>query len=205
MEYAESVVLKDEREVDRRLAELELGPRFRLIAVARAALAAGANATPFHPANAFGTFSYQEGTFALRQEFVDFKRWQAKCLDGVEVIENETLRLRVAFANVDIACNDFRKPKPRSQKGAGSERTCLGNLFGHLPEFAPIEASGWNTFYLMADERAAVELTRPCISGGTFTAYPERLYLSTGEDWFDSANSDDQGSTDEFDPLVARK
>lgn len=201
----ESTTLREPWDVERRLAEVQLGPRFRLIEVTRAALSAAANATPFHPANAGGTLSYQEGTYALRDEFVDDDVWRLARPDGVEVIENNALKIRVAFANVDIACDDDRKPKPRSQKGAGAERTCIGNLFGRLPEYAPIQRDGWVTFYLMVDEKGAAELTRPVVKNGTFTAWPERLYLTDGVDLFGEPIIDEDDLTDEFDPQVIRK
>ena len=34
------------------------------------AIAASADATSFHPANSAGTFSYHQGTFGLRKEYV---------------------------------------------------------------------------------------------------------------------------------------
>lgn len=70
MGMVETVTWRDPWDVDRRLAELRLGPRARLLKVRSVAIAAGADATPFHPANAVGTFSYHHGTFALRNEFV---------------------------------------------------------------------------------------------------------------------------------------
>jgi len=140
------------------------------------AISASADATSFHPANAAGAFEYHYGTFAVRNEYVG-KIWRLERPDGVEAIVNEALKVRVVFANVDIACNDDLKPKPRSRKGAGAERVCVGNLFGSLPEFAPRQADGWATFYLMVDEGGAAELTRPVVKNNTFTAYIERNYL----------------------------
>ena len=56
----ETQVLKDQWDVDRRLAELDLR-RDVLLNVVRVALSEGAEATPFHAANAEGTFRYQYG------------------------------------------------------------------------------------------------------------------------------------------------
>ena len=99
------------------------------------------------------------------------------------------------------------KPKPRSRKGAGAERVCVGNnLFDSLPEFAPRQPDGWATFYLMVDERGAVELTRPVVKNNTFTAYIERNYLSNGDDLDrDSRRLLDDDIVDVFDPEVVRK
>lgn len=202
----ESIVRQEPRDVNRRLAELQVGPRPRLLEVARVAISAAAGATPFHASNAAGTYAYHEGTFALRDEFVDGVKWRAESPIGVEVISNNELKLRISFANVDVACDNFRKPKPRSKKGSGAERVCTGDLFGgNLPEYAPRPLAEWALYYLMVDERGAVELTRPVIRNDTFVAYPERIYLADGSDLFGEPIREDDDVPDNFDPLVIRK
>jgi hypothetical protein len=205
MSRVETVVRREPWEVSARLAELQLTVE-GLLRVRSIAIAASADATPFHPANAAGTFSYHFGTFALRKEYVG-KNWRLERPDGVEAIVNEKRKLRVVFANVDIACDDELKPKPRSRKGAGAERVCMGNLFVSLPEYAPAQPEGWVTFYLMVDPRGAVELTRPVVKNNTFTAWIERNYLSNGDDLdLDGKRlplNDD--IADGFDPEVVRK
>ena len=84
-----------------------------------AALAAAAEATPFFPANAAGTFAYFYGTQQLREQFVG-EDWRIDRTDGVETVVNETLNVKLGFQNVDLACNDENLPRPRSPKGAGS-------------------------------------------------------------------------------------
>ncbi len=144
MSMIETIILREPWDVDRRLAELHLGPLTRLLKVVAVAISAGADATAFHPANAAGTFSYQHGTWALRDEFVG-DAWLLDRPDGVEAIRNDATKVKVIFANVDVSCNDKQKPKPRSRKGAGAERvssgTCLArcrslrlaNPMGGLP------------------------------------------------------------------------
>ena len=153
----ETVIRREPFEVAARLAELQLGSVEQLLKVRSVAIAASADATAYHPANAAGTFAYHHGTFALRNEYVG-KVWRLDRADGVEAIVNGALKIRVIFSNVDIASNDEFGPKPRSRKGAGAERVCIGNLFGLLPGFAPRQPDGWATFYLMVDERGAAEL-----------------------------------------------
>ncbi|MFO1154616.1 MAG: hypothetical protein U1E42_13285 [Rhodospirillales bacterium] len=205
MSMVETVIRKELWDVGARLAELQLGTVERLLKVRSIAIAASADATPFHPANAAGTLAYQHGTFALRNEFVG-DVWRVDRLDGVEATVNDALRVRVVFSNVDVACSDSMKPRPRSHKGAGAERVCMGNLFGSLPEFAPRPRDEWATFYLMVDESGAAELTRPVVERGTFTAYLERNYLSNGDDLNRSALSlHDGDAADGFDPAVVRK
>jgi len=126
----------------------------------------------------------------------------------VETIRNEKLKIIVAFSNVDLACNGFHTPKPRTKKGAGAERAMGGGLFALLdiPEYAPRPTGEWSFYYLMVDESGAAELTRPVVKGGTFIAAVERIYLSDGGD-------DDGGKLLEdapdpiidFDPQIARK
>ena len=207
MGMVETILRRDPWDVAARIAELQLTVE-GLLRVRAMAVGAAADATPFHPANAAGTFSYHHGTFGLRKEFVG-KIWRVERPDGVEAIINEELKVRVVFANVDVACDDDLKPRPRSRKGAGAERVCMGNLFGSLPEYAPAQPrDGWTTFYLMVDQRGAAELTQPVVNNNTFTAWIERIYLSNGDD-LDLAGRrlplDDGDVADDFDPEVVRK
>jgi hypothetical protein len=205
MSFVETVVLRKPYDVDRRLAELDL-TRAGLLMVVAAAVSASADATDFHPTNARGTLAYQHGTAALREEFVS-ERWSIDRSDGVEAIRHDESKMKVIFSNVDRACNDDEKPKPRSRKGAGSERACVGNLlFESLPEYAPRQPDGWATYYLMVDENGAAELTRPVVKNETFVAYIERIYLSDGSGLEHEPldlNNDDV--LDDFDPQVIRK
>jgi hypothetical protein len=75
-------ILREPWDVDRRLAELRL-TREGLLNVVAVALVEAANATPYHCANAAGTFSYQHGTWALRQEFVEGE-WTLDRCDGTQ-------------------------------------------------------------------------------------------------------------------------
>jgi hypothetical protein len=200
----ETRVHREPQDINQRLAELDLTLK-GLNRVREVALGASAEATPFHPANAAGTFAYQHGTWALRDEFVG-EVWEIDTEDGVEAIRNESARVKVIFANVDIACNDEHPPKPRSRKGAGSERACQGNLslFDSLPRYAPRQDEVWATYYLMLDAKGAAELSRPIIKGSTFSAFIERIYLP------DIGETDDTGFTKDddvvdLDPVVARK
>jgi hypothetical protein len=199
----ETQVLRDPWDVDRRLSELRL-TRQKLLDARAVALQEAANATPYHCANAAGTFSYQHGTWALRNEFVS-DEWRVDRADGVEAIWNDEIKIRVIFSNVDIACNNDQMPKPRSRKGAGAERACMGNLFGDLPRYAPRPAGNEATYYLMVDDRGAAELTRPVVTGGTFSAYIERIYLLDGGDPAGRLPLDDDDALSDFDPQVARK
>lgn len=210
-------MLREPWDVDPRLLELGLN-RDGLLKARGVAISEARNATPNHCANAAGTFAYQHGTWALRQQFVRVVSvplssgprkspvWIVERPNNVEAIWNEALKVRVVFSNVDVACDDEQMPKPRSDKGAGAERVCVGNLFGKLPHFAPRQYAGEATYYLMVDENGACELTRVVVSGGTFSAYIERIYLSDGSDLTeDRLDLHDDGIADEFDPQIVRK
>jgi hypothetical protein len=173
------------------------------------ALAAAADATPFHPANAAGTLSYQHGTFSLRDEHVGENEWVLSRPSGVEAIENGPLRTRFVFANVDIACNDEQQPKARSEKGAGAERLCAQNRLFDLPYFvntAVLNRGGWTTYYLMVAPNGATELSLAVIEDKRFTQFFERLYLSDGSD-LDTLPKrlNNEGPIDQFDPQIARR
>jgi hypothetical protein len=60
-------------------------------------------------------------------------------------------------------------------------------------------------YYLMVDQDGAAELTRPVVSGGTFLAAIERIYLSSGDDDDPAVLGVDMGPVDNFDPQVVRK
>lgn len=192
-------------DVDSRLADLNL-TRSGLLRVRNTAILAARDTTPDHCANAFGTFAYQYGSWGLRHVFCG-KEWQKERPNNVEAIWNASLKTRVIFSNVDVACDDEQEPRPISDKGSGSERVCSGNLFEELPRYIVRQSAGDVTFYLMVDNKGAAELSRPVVSGGTFSAYIERIYLSDGKDMSDDhldlTGGDDMAN--DFDPQVARK
>ena len=196
--------LREPWEVDPRLGELGL-TRKGLLRVAHVANDAASTATPYHCANAAGTFSYQYGSWALRDEFVG-PEWKLERPNNVEAIWNENRKVRVLYSNVDTACDDDQKPQPRSDKGAGAERVCGGNLFGKLPSYYLKQYAGESTYYLMVDEAGRAELTRVVISGGAFSQYIERIYLIDDEEPGSgglSFTADDAVS--DFDPVITRK
>ncbi len=115
-------------EADARLLELGLS-RKTLLEVVAVAITERSNVTNFHCANAAGTFSYHYGTFALRDKHVP-ANWAIDRENGVESIKHPEKDIKIAFCNVDVACDALHLPKPRSEKGAGIERAATGNLFG---------------------------------------------------------------------------
>jgi hypothetical protein len=200
-----TTILQEPWEIEPRLKELGL-TKDGLLEARDAAMSESANATAFHAANAAGTYSYHGGTWALRDRFVGGD-WVLDRADGVETIKNEKLKIKVAFSNVDLACNNSHVPKPRTKKGAGAERAIGADLFGgELPQYVTRQSGEWHFYYLMVDQDGAAELTRPVVKGGTFIAAIERIYLSRGAGDDGIEISDD--TTDvavEFEPQIVRK
>jgi hypothetical protein len=199
-----TTILQEAWEIEPRLTELGLTKK-GLLEVRDVALSEGANATAFHAANAAGTYAYHEATWALRDRFVGGD-WVLDRSDGVETIKNDKLKIKVAFSNVDQACNTFHIPKPRTKKGAGAERAVGADLFGGLPHYVPRQSGEWSFYYLMVDQNGAAELTRPVVRGGTFIAAIERICLSTAGGNDDLEISDTTSDVAiEFEPQIARK
>jgi hypothetical protein len=204
MDMVETVVLRESWDVDPRLKGMQLHRKGLLVA-RDVAIHESGNATAFHPTNAPGTFSYHHGTWAIRDQFVG-PDWVVDQVDGIEAIRNEKLKIKIVFSNVDMACNDAHVPQPRSKKGAGSERASGTDLFGEIRHFAPRPTGAYALYYLMVDADGACELTRPILSGGTFVAAVERLYLSFGMDDDGAVLTENKnGPVDNFDPQVIRK
>jgi hypothetical protein len=79
-------------------------------------------------------------------------------------------------------------------------------LFDYLPAFAEAPASAFAFYYLMVDEQGAVELSRPVVKNQTFSAFIDRIYLSSGDDFDGMARSfDEDDAPMDFDPQVLRK
>jgi hypothetical protein len=132
MERIETITHREAWDADRRLKEMELA-RGGLLSVRSVAMGERASVTAFHCSNSSGTLAYHQATWALRNEFVG-GNWTLCRQDGIEGIRNDVLKIKVAFSNVDLACDDNHVPKPRSEKGAGAERAC-GSLFDDLPHY----------------------------------------------------------------------
>src|SRR5688572_2562752 len=153
MDFAQTVVRRKPWDISKRLSDLQLTLK-GLLTVRDVALSESANATAFHPANAAGTFAYHHGTWSLRDQFVG-KDWVEDRSDGIETIRNDALKIKVAFCNVDLACDDNHHPQARSRKGAGAERASGGFLFPDLPQFAPRQRGEFALYYFMVDENGA--------------------------------------------------
>ena len=187
--------------MEQRLSELGLN-RESLEKVAKVASGAKNDSTANDPANAPGTFSYIYGTRTLREEFVG-EKWAIDQTESVEALRNDELQIRVIFQNVDIACEADLTPRPRSRKGAGSERVCQGNMF---PEFPMPEENGHATYYLMLAQDGAFELSQPIVRGGKFDEFVERIFIATADSLdIDIADEQSTEAVNDLDIDVTRK
>ncbi|MCE8021086.1 hypothetical protein HOP51_13350 [Halomonas sp. MCCC 1A11036] len=191
--------------MDNRLVELGLS-REGLLLVRTQAMAAGADATLDHPANAAGLLAYIHGVAALRRAFVG-DSWSRERVENIEFIRNDNLKVRVGFSNVKLAANDAVQPQARSPKGAGAARVCQFtiDMFGGTSS-SVTSIDDFSTYFLMIDPKGAAELSRPTVTRSNYSDYLERIYLSDGSD-FDGVSLliDDDDIVDDFDPVVARK
>jgi hypothetical protein len=204
MDFIETRVFREPWDVDRRLAELGL-TRKGLLEIRDGALNESANATPFHAANAAGTFAYHYGSWGLRHRYAGHE-WAVDRSDGIEAIRNDARSIKVAYCNVDLAGDNDHTPQPRSKKGSGAERASSVGLFVDLPQFAPRPSGSWALYYLMVDQDGVAELTRPVVRGDKFVAPIERIHLSDVTDGGDEELIvDDSDDTPVFDPQVVRK
>ena len=119
MERIKTKIFDQPWDVDRRLSEMKLD-RALLLEVRDVARNASLNATAFHPATPQELSVIRMEAGALRDRFVR-DIWEVDRSEGVEAIRCEELKIKVAFSNVDVACNSFQMPKPRSRKGAGAD------------------------------------------------------------------------------------
>jgi len=190
MSSLEARIWTEEWDINRRLAELGLN-RDGLLRARDTALAGRDSSGPFHCTNSPGTYSHHEGVAGLREQFVG-DIWALCRDDGIEGIRHAERRIKIAFQNVDIAHNLDHDPKPRSEKGSGSERAAQANLFGDLPRHYKSDAirDASPLYYLMVDHDGACELSLPIISNGKFTGFVERIFLD-----------DNKGDGDEL-PLI---
>lgn len=202
-----TAIVQGEAQVADRLADFGLVSD-QLLAVGVTARTWADDASPLMPINAPGTLAYIYGVRELRQQLLDGS-WVVDRTCGIEAVINRELRLRIAFQNVDRACDPIFPPTPRSAKGSASEVLSGPTLF----EYAGVEAGpltgvmqdGVPTYYLMVGEDGSVELSHPVISNGSYAQFHERILITSPDnDWLDEINPE-TGPVDDFDIKVRFK
>lgn len=202
-----TALIQGEHHVANRLSDFGLVAK-QLLAVGAKARTWADDASPLMPVNAPGTLAYIYGVMELRQQVLD-GIWQVDRTCGIEAVINRVRGVRIAFQNVDRACDPIFAPNPRSAKGAAAEYLCGPTLF----EYAGVEAGpltgvredGLPTYYLMVGEDGSVELSNPVISNGSYVHFNERILISASDsDWADVIDPE-TGPLDDFDVPVRFK
>ena len=180
----------------------------QLLAVATTARTWANDASPLMPVNAPGTLAYIYGVRELRQQLLD-GFWTVDRTCGIEAVINRERGMRIAFQNVDRACDPIFAPNPRSAKGSAAESLCGPTLFEYSGvDTGPLTGvlqDGVPTYYLMVGEDGSVELSHPVISNGSYAHFHERIFVSAPEDdWIDEINPE-TGPLSDFDVQVRFK
>ena len=202
-----TALIQGELSVVSRLADFGLVAE-QLLAVGRVARARANDASPLMPINAPGTLAYIYGVMELREQLLD-GFWAVDRTCGIEAVINRDRRMRIAFQNVDRACDPIYAPNPRSAKGSASESLCGPTLF----EVAGVEPGpltgvlqdGVPTYYLMVGEDGSIELSHPVISNGSYKHFHERIFLSALDSDFAEGADLDTSPLEDFDVQVRFK
>ena len=186
MSVFSTIVVAGEPDVTQRLSDFGLTPD-NIIAIAKAARAWADDASPLMPQNAPGMLAYIHGVQELRVQTIG-GGWEIDRSCNVEAVINREFGKRIAFQNVDRACDEVFPPIPRSAKGKGAEHLNGPDLFEHFGvEPGPltgVKQDGVPTYYVMVGEDGSVELSHPIILNGTYQRFIERIFVDApSEDW----------------------
>ncbi len=199
-----TAIVQGDANMSNRLSDFGIVPE-QLLSIGRVARMWADDASPLMPVNAPGTLAYIYGVQELRQQLLD-GNWIADRTCGIEAVINRDRRMRIAFQNVDRACDPIFSPNPRSAKGSAAENLCGPTLF----EYSGVEAGpltgvmqdGVPTYYLMVGEDGSVELSHPVISNGCYAYFYERIFVNAPDsDWVDEINPE-TGPLEDFDIQV---
>lgn len=167
------------------------------------------DAGPLMAANAPGSLAYHFGVESMRQQYIG-SIWRLDRDGGLEGIVNVNTGVKVCFQNIDVACDPLTEPKPISEKGAGAERACQGNLFAKAgisvpPKPTPIGARS-AIYFVMVDQKGGVEVSRPIVAEKKFIDFVERIFVSDGSD-FGKIELDETPPppADDFDVTISRR
>jgi len=183
-EFVETEIVDDPAAVAAALKDIGLSVA-GVLAVRDIALARFRDVGPFMPANAAGTMAYHHGVEAMRMQFVG-DHYRMDRTGGIESIISQDGKRKVVFQNVDVASSKTMEPSPRSEKGSGLEQACTLNLFEALGVKLPRQVRQDNgvsaVFFIMVDDRGAVEVSRPVLKDGGFAGLVQRILVSDGTD-----------------------
>lgn len=208
-DYSETKVAREAGQVAVLLSDLNLSVD-GILAIRDAAHSHRQDASPLMALNAPGSLAYHYGVLELRQQFLG-EHWEIDRIAGVEGISHTNRKIKIAFQNVDVACSVVTDPKPCSDKGAGAERECEGNLFEFsgvaAPKMVRAKALPKASYFVMVDDKGAVEISRPVIENGKYTGFIDRIFVSDGSDYGRGLDigGDAPPPIDDFDVSVVRR
>lgn len=196
----ETLIFEDSQQIVNKLSMFGVTKK-ELQSIALDAVSARNDATPFHPINAPGTFSYHAGVASSRMLFVQKSpKWVVGRPNGIEAVVNKELNLTIVFQNVDRACG-AKNPKAISEKREGS-RKLIENptpfLFKYMEDDAKLKENHdvWFLCVSSNGEEIRMELSLPkSVSSGQFDSFKERIFIITDDDWLDLGED-----TEEFEP-----
>ena len=206
-----AVIFQESETIDEKLAGFDITQK-ELIDVALEAIAHRNHATPLHPLNAPGMFSYMWGTKALRQILLP-KGWEIDRTNGVEAVSNSRLNKSIIFQNVDYACGGS-DPVALSAKGDGSKSLVANNpyMFEYMQQEDDLNANKSVWFFCVSSEGEGLraELSLPkSIDKGQFSSFIERIFiLSENDNVMDRVDQHDALNTDipkDVDIQITRK
>ena len=185
-----------------------------VVAIARAAAAARAEALPIDPISAPGWFAYAYGVRHLRLRLLPLDGWRSSRADNVESAVNDELGIQLCFQNVDKACNPNPEPHAISRKGAAARRQVAdgqGELFAP-PNNDSEDRYGcppvvWVVCVEATDSSLKAEVSCPMsFHGSQFDGFHERIFV-LNEDFssLEMVNEDDASELDDLDVPVSRK
>ena len=117
-------IIRESRDVESALNRIGL-TRDIVAEIALSAAAARAESLSVDPSSAPGILSYIHGVRAIRLNLLK-RGWRESRQGNVESTVNDDLGVQICFQNVDIACNDYRKPngnKTSKRKLSESKKT----------------------------------------------------------------------------------
>jgi hypothetical protein len=205
-------IFRDDWEIGQRLNGFG-ATKTEFVEVVEAAVGARADAVPHHPVTAPGTFSYHEGTRALRDLFVA-KGWESNRTKNVESVYDPQTGIKIIFQNTNSAC-DVCDPKAISPKGNASEEAIMLGLkakclWPEMDEENQKRLNGpvWYLCVFANGEDVLAELSRPsAVEGGQFAGFLERIFILRHNEWnpITPSKKVDYPLFQDFDISVTRK
>ncbi len=209
------LIYKEDWEIDPRLVPFG-ATRPELVEVARAVVAARADAVENDPATAEGQFAYIFGTRSTRTLWRR-KGWLLHREENIESVKHPKLDWKIVYQSVDIAASIPNSPRAVSGKGSGADRLIdmgQGALFtpeqlaaGNASKFTPLNSGVWFYCVSVDGDDVRAELSLPVgVSGNNFDGFIERIFIIRGGEWPELAVRPlPQGGAAEFEPVVTRK